>query len=226
MKNENHAINVYDIFDEIEKKTKEKKKIKKYNLRSNILTQFSNFIISFLNDYSKIFPPFQRQRNLFKKIKYKQRKINIESIKIFMNYSIYDFCNLEVSSRYRKNYNSESLNKVKNYFEKDFLNIKLCEFYQNFYLSKNFSKIKQKYGLSIKTKNFENYLDKFANFEYKQKLREIGEKLVTVFINLNPQKNKKNIIKEDEYYNVRDIDLFENDFNFGFPIFENNPIIY
>ena len=38
MKNENHAINVYDIFDENEKKTKEKKKIKKYNLRSNILT--------------------------------------------------------------------------------------------------------------------------------------------------------------------------------------------
>ena len=194
--------NIYDIFEEEkEEKSKGKKKIKKYNLRSNILTQFSNFIISFLNDYSKNFLPFQKQGNLFKKIKYKLRKINIQSIKEFMNYSIYDFCKLEVSSRYNKNQNFESLQKVKNYFKNDFLDLKLFEFYQKFFLSKDFSIIKQKYGLSSKTQNFEYYLNNFNNLEYKKNLRDIGEKLVTVFINLNPQKNnKKNLKNEDDEF--------------------------
>ena len=189
--------NIYDIFEEEkEEKSKGKKKIKKYNLRSNILTQFSNFIISFLNDYSKNFLPFQKQGNLFKKIKYKLRKINIQSIKEFMNYSIYDFCKLEVSSRYKKDQNFDSLQKVKNYFKNDFLDLKLFEFYQKFFLSKDFSIIKQKYGLSSKTQNFEYYLNNFNN---------LGEKLVTVFINLNPQKNnKKNLKNEDDEF------IFEN----------------
>ena len=205
-KKEYFENNIYDIFEE---KKEKPKKIKKYNLRSNILTQFSNFIISFLNDYSKNFPPFKKKENPFKKIKYKLRRINIQSIKDFMNYTIDDFCKLEVSSKYRINQNYESFQKFKNYFDKDFLDLKLFDFYQKFFLSKNFSTIKQKYGLSMKTQNFENYLNSFNNLEYKKILREIGEELITVFIKLNPQKRKQNQNKEDEF-----IFNYQEDLNF------------
>ena len=205
-KKEYFENNIYDIFEE---KKEKPKKIKKYNLRSNILTQFSNFIISFLNDYSKNFPPFKKKENPFKKIKYKLRRINIQSIKDFMNYTIDDFCKLEVSSKYRINQNYESFQKFKKYFDKDFLDLKLFDFYQKFFLSKNFSTIKQKYGLSMKTQNFENYLNSFNNLEYKKILREIGEELITVFIKLNPQKRKQNQNKEDEF-----IFNYQEDLNF------------
>ncbi len=205
-KKEYFENNIYDIFEE---KKEKPKKIKKYNLRSNILTQFSNFIISFLNDYSKNFPPFKKKENPFKKIKYKLRRINIQSIKDFMNYTIDDFCKLEVSSKYRINQNYESFQKFKGYFDKDFLDLKLFDFYQKFFLSKNFSTIKQKYGLSMKTQNFENYLNSFNNLEYKKILREIGEELITVFIKLNPQKRKQNQNKEDEF-----IFNYQEDLNF------------
>ena len=200
-------INLYDLLDdetdksslnikknklgrkrkEIKNTKKNHTKYKKDNMRSKIMTHFSKFIISFLNDYGKIFLPNQKN-DFFKKVDYKLRnKVNIKSINKMMQKTLSEFCKLKVSSKHKncENLNLDSLNLLSNYFEKNFFDKKISEFYKDFYLSNDMEKLKTVYGISKKTKNFESLLDNFNDdIEYRNSLKETGNKLIE-FANQN-----------------------------------------
>jgi len=170
----------------INKRTHTKRK--KDNMRSKIMTHFSKYVISFLNDYGKKF--FLNQKNdFFKKVDYKLRnKVNIKSINKMMQKTLSEFCKLKVSSKHKncENLNLDSLNLLSNYFEKNFFDKKISEFYKDFYLSNDMEKLKTVYGISKKTKNFESLLDNFNDdIEYRNSLKETGNKLIE-FANQNP----------------------------------------
>ena len=209
----------------INKRTHTKRK--KDNMRSKIMTHFSKYVISFLNDYGKKF--FLNQKNdFFKKVDYKLRnKVNIKSINNMMQKTLSEFCKLKVSSKHKncENLNLDSLNLLSNYFEKNFFDKKISEFYKDFYLSNDMEKLKTVYGISKKTKNFESLLDNFNDdIEYRNSLKETGNKLIEFanqnsiepinppikpdelieFVNQNSDENKKNkpnelSIQEYEY---------------------------
>ena len=209
-------INLYDLLDdetdksslnikknklgrkrkEIKNTKKNHTKYKKDNMRSKIMNHFSKFIISFLNDYGKIFLPNQKN-DFFKKVDYKLRNIN--SINNMMQKSLNEFCGLKVSTKYQnyENINFNSLNILSNYFEPNFFEKKISEFYKDFYLSKDIEKLKTVYGISNKTKNFECLLNKFNDdIKYRNLLEKIGNKLLE-FANQNNNNNKnKNSLKE------------------------------
>ena len=209
-------INLYDLLDDetdksslnikknkLGRKRKEIKntkrnhtKYKKDNMRSKIMTHFSKFIISFLNDYGKIFLPNQKN-DFFKKVD-NRNKININSINNMMQKSLNEFCGL-ISLKYQnyENINFNSLNILSNYFEPNFFEKKISEFYKDFYLSKDIEKLKTVYGISNKTKNFECLLNKFNDdIKYRNLLEKIGNKLLE-FANQNNNNNKnKNSLKE------------------------------
>ena len=197
-------INLYDLLDDetdksslnikknkLGRKRKEIKntkrnhtKYKKDNMRSKIMTHFSKFIISFLNDYGKIFLPNQKN-DFFKKVD-NRNKININSINNMMQKSLNEFCGL-ISLKYQnyENINFNSLNILSNYFEPNFFEKKISEFYKDFYLSKDIEKLKTVYGISNKTKNFECLLNKFNDdIKYRNLLEKIGNKLLE-FANQN-----------------------------------------
>ena len=177
-------------------------KRKKDNMRSKIMTHFSKFIISFLNDYGKKFYPNQKT-DFFKKVDYKLRnKVNINSINEMMQKTLKEFCELKVSTKHRncETLNLNSLNLLSTVFDKNFFEKKICEFYKDFYL-KDIDELSD-YGITNKTQNFISLLDKFNDdIEYKNALNETGKKLIE-FANLKPyfppiQPN--DIIHEIEY---------------------------
>ena len=156
-------------------------KKKKDNMRSKIMTHFSNFVISFLNDYGKKFYP-EEKNDFFKKVDYKLRKkVNIDSINKIMQITLREFCELKVSTKNKdcENLNLNSLHLLSNYFEDNFFDIKLYDFYTNFYLSKDIEKLERYYGITNQTKNFECLLEKNKNeIEYKNALNETGNTLI------------------------------------------------
>ncbi len=156
-------------------------KYKKDNMRSKIMTHFSNFVISFLNDYGKKFYP-EEKNDFFKKVDYKLRKrVNIDSINNIMKKTLREFCELKVSTKNKdcENLNLNSLHLLSNYFEDNFFDIKLYDFYTNFYLSKDIEKLERYYGITNQTKNFECLLEKNKNeIEYKNALKETGYTLI------------------------------------------------
>ncbi len=191
-------INSYEIFDDdtednsshtinfqVERKQLGRKrthtKYKKDNMRSKIMTHFSNFVISFLNDYGKKFYP-EEKNDFFKKVDYKLRKkVNIDSINKIMQITLREFCELKVSTKNKdcENLNLNSLHLLSNYFEDNFFDIKLYDFYTNFYLSKDIEKLERYYGITNQTKNFECLLEKNKNeIEYKNALKETGYTLI------------------------------------------------
>ena len=150
-------------------------------MRSKIMTHFSKFIISFLNDYmKKIYP--EEKNDFFKKVDYKLRnKVNTDSINNIMQKTLKEFCELKVSTKHKncENLNLNSFNLLSNYFEENFFDIKLSDFYQDFYLSKDIKKLERDYGITKKTKNFECLLEKFNHeIEYKNALKETGYTLI------------------------------------------------
>ena len=203
-------INSYEIFDDdtednsshtinfqVERKQLGRKrthtKYKKDNMRSKIMTHFSNFVISFLNDYGKKFYP-EEKNDFFKKVDYKLRnKVNADSINNIMQKTLKEFCKLKVSTKHKncENLNLNSLNLLSNYFEDNFFDIKLYDFYTNFYLSKDIEKLERYYGITKKTKNFECLLEKNKNeIEYKNALKETGYTLIE-FANQKSVKDRK-----------------------------------
>ncbi len=222
--NSSHVINFQVERKQLGRKRKEEinentkrirthSKYKQDNMRSTIMHHFSNFVISFLNDYGKKFYP-EEKNDFFKKVDYKLRnKVNTDSINNIMQKTLKEFCKLKVSTKHKncENLNLNSLNLLSNYFEKNFFDKKISEFYKDFYLSNDMEKLKTVYGISKKTKNFESLLDNFNDdIEYRNSLKETGNKLIE-FANQNPDKpinppdeNKKNkpnelSIQEYEY---------------------------
>ena len=186
-------------------------KYKKDNMRSKIMTHFSKFIISFLNDYmKKIYP--EEKNDFFKKVDYKLRnKVNTDSINNIMQKTLKEFCKLKVSTKHKncENLNLDSLNLLSNYFEKNFFDKKISEFYKDFYLSNDMEKLKTVYGISNKTKNFECLLNKFNDdIKYRNLLEKIGNKLLE-FANTINHKNEYILIypvddEELSYYSSSD----------------------
>ena len=168
-------------------------KIKKDNMRSKIMTHFSNFVISFLNDYGKKFYP-EEKNDFFKKVDYKLRKkVNRDSINKIMKKTLREFCELKVSTKNKdcENLNLNSLHLLSNYFEDNFFDIKLYDFYTNFYLSKDIEKLERYYGITNQTKNFECLLEKNKNeIEYKNALKKTGYTLIE-FANQKSVKDRK-----------------------------------
>ena len=198
-------------WNEIKNTKRNHTKYKKDNMRSKIMTHFSKFIISFLNDYGKIFLPNQKN-DFFKKVDYKLRnKVNINSINNMMQKTLNEFCGLKVSTKYKncENLNFNSLNILSNYFEPNFFEKKISEFYKDFYLSKDIEKLKTVYGISNKTKNFECLLNKFNDdIKYRNLLEKIGNKLLE-FANTINHKNEYILIypvddEELSYYSSSD----------------------
>lgn len=163
----------------------ENKYIRKDNIRSAITNHFFTFIISFLNEYLlKLFPK-KKKRETFKKIDAKFKLVkNFESLNKIMNLSIKDLCELDITpknSNFPKNYNSYLLNKFSKLFSQDFLNLKLYQFYQDFYLNNDFELLRNKFGITIKTKNFSQLLSNKNSKKYSLCVKEVGEQLTKIF---------------------------------------------
>jgi hypothetical protein len=191
-------------------------KYKKDNMRSKIMTHFSKFIISFLNDYGKNFFPNQKN-DFFKKVDNKLRnKVNINSINNMMQKTLNEFCELKVSTKYQnyENINFNSLNILSNYFEPNFFEKKISEFYKDFYLSKDIEKLKTVYGISNKTKNFECLLNKFNDdIKYRNLLEKIGNKLLE-FANIINDDTSDDEILSSFYSMINPVNEEEISFNY------------
>ena len=155
------------------------------NIRNKIFTHFIFFIISFLNDYGKQFI-HKKKILFFKGISYKFRqKLNFDTIKIIMSYSIKEFCNLPVSTKHKNcvNLNAKSFKLLSKFFDEEFTNMKICNLYQYFYYPNNLDLIKTYFGLSDEIENFEKLLEKYNNdIEYRKKLKKNGENLLNFCI--------------------------------------------
>ena len=178
-------------------------------MRSKIMTHFSNFVISFLNDYGKKFYP-EEKNDFFKKVDYKLRnKVNADSINNIMQKTLKEFCKLKVSTKHKncENLNLNSLNLLSNYFknnfEENFLKKKISDFYQDFYCSEDVEKLVRDYGITNQTKNFQSLLEKFNNEpEYKKTLKETGYTLIA-FANLSTKEeeeiSEKKLLNQEEH---------------------------
>ena len=201
-------------------------------MRSKIMTHFSNFVISFLNDYGKKFYP-EEKNDFFKKVDYKLRKkVNRDSINKIMKKTLREFCELKVSTKNKdcENLNLNSLHLLSNYFEDNFFDIKLYDFYTNFYLSKDIEKLERYYGITNQTKNFERLLEKNKNeIEYKNALKETGYTLIE-FAKVNQDRKEFKFWKYESYDECKD-NLITNQFseeaisNFNPLINSDSPLI-
>ena len=227
-KNNNNFYEILnDSSDEIsttinfeQKKKKGRKKIKKNllshnkckkdNIRSNIMTHFRKFIISFLNDFSNYLIP--NNIILFRKIDFKEReKLNITFIKNLIEMKLSDFCKLKISKIYTKevesNENQKNFENIKNYFPEEITKINIRNLYEKFYISQNFDLLKEKYRLT-NTNNFFSLLnekEKEGDFNYVNKLKETGLNLIkdldkkkSLIINQTLKKKRFYGIKKEE----------------------------
>ncbi len=207
-------------------------KYKKDNMRSKIMTHFSKFIISFLNDYmKKIYP--EEKNDFFKKVDYKLRnKVNTDSINNIMQKTLKEFCKLKVSTKHKncENLNLNSLNLLSNYFknnfEENFLKKKISDFYQDFYCSEDVEKLVRDYGITNQTKNFQSLLEKFNNEpEYKKTLKETGYTLIE-FANLSTKEEEE--ISEKKLLNPEEHNIIgpETEINIGVEDENTNTFFY
>ena len=227
-KNNNNFYEILnDSSDEIsttinfeQKKKKGRKKIKKNllshnkckkdNIRSNIMTHFRKFIISFLNDFSNYLIP--NNIILFRKIDFKEReKLNIKFIKNLIEMKLSDFCKLKISKIYTKevesNENQKNFENIKNYFPEEITKINIRNLYEKFYISQNFDLLKEKYRLT-NTNNFFSLLnekEKEGDYNYVNKLKETGLNLIkdldkkkSLIINQTLKKKRFYGIKKEE----------------------------
>ncbi len=181
-------------------------KCKKDNIRSNIMTHFRKFIISFLNDFSNYLIP--NNIILFRKIDFKEReKLNIKYIKNFIEMKLSDFCKLKISKKYSKdvepNENYKNFEIIKNYFPKEIREMKLRKLYENFYICQNFDILKEKYGLT-NTINFFSLLNEKENKGdyYIYKLKKTGLNLIK---DLDKKKSLINdqTLKKKRFYGIK-----------------------
>ena len=192
------SSNFYSIFDDdlsdystnieknrnIEKPKSNKRKRKhnkmhKDNIRSNILTHFMKFLFTLVEGEIKKINPDHK----LKKIKYREGYLNLSAIKNLFEKNVENYFNCFVSLRYRTNRKENEIifENIKNYISNDFLNMKLKEIYENYYLKENEYVLKENSTNSLKLENFCSLLNKYKNqknYEYYEKLKNIGIKLI------------------------------------------------
>lgn len=192
------SSNIYSIFDDdlsdystnieknrnIEKPKSNKRKRKhnkmhKDNIRSNILTHFMKFLFTLVEGEIKKINPYLK----LKKINYREGYLNLTTLKNLFEKNIENYFYCNVSLRYRTNRKENEIifENIKNYISNDFLNMKLKEIYENYYLKENEYVLKENSTNSLKLENFCSLLNKYKNqknYEYYEKLKNIGIKLI------------------------------------------------
>ena len=192
------SSNIYSIFDDdlsdystnieknrnIEKPKSNKRKRKhnkmhKDNIRSNILTHFMKFLFKLVEGEIKKINPDHK----LKKIKYREGYLNLSAIKNLFEKNIENYFYCNVSLRYRTNRKENEIifENIKNYVSNDFLNMKLKEIYEKYYLKENEYVLKENSTNSLKLENFCSLLNEYKNqknYEYYEKLKNIGIKLI------------------------------------------------
>ena len=178
-------------------KKKEKKKLRRDNIRSKIMNHFISFLLNFLNDYVKKI--YKIQKVTFTKIKYNEKKkVDFKSIEEFMNLTLEQFCQKKCSTKCsiidpNNNYESFLLieDKLK---EVNLNNMLLSNFYSKFYLNEDKEILEKTFGINFaKTQNFPFLLNKIdENFERKL-VEQTGQK----FLNFNRRNKKEEEVKEE-----------------------------
>lgn len=178
-------------------KKKEKKKLRRDNIRSKIMNHFISFLLNFLNDYVKKI--YKIQKVTFTKIKYNEKKkVDFKSIEEFMNLTLEQFCQKKCSTKCsiidtNNNYESFLLieDKLK---EVNLNNILLSNFYSKFYLNEDKEFLEKSFGINFaKTQNFPFLLNKIdENFERKL-VEQTGHK----FLIFNRRNKKEEEVEEE-----------------------------
>ena len=192
------SSNFYSIFDDdlsdystnieknrnIEKPKSNKRKRKhnkmhKDNIRSNLLTHFMKFLFTLVEGEIKKINPYLK----LKKINYREGYLNLTTLKNLFEKNIENYFYCNVSLRYRTNRKENEIifENIKNYVSNDFLNMKLKEIYEKYYLKENEYVLKENSTNSLKLENFCSLLNKYKNqknYEYYEKLKNIGIKLI------------------------------------------------
>lgn len=165
------------------------------NVKIKLFSHFCNYIINFINDYIKKIFAYQKRK--LRRIKYRiKQKIFRDSLFNLMNMTIEEFCNLEISDKYKKETDQNSVNFqiIKQYLDQEFINIKLLDFYKLFYLENNpirVEKIKNDYGLTDKTENFKSLYLKQDEEEMRLQLYKASNHFIHVKEKLNKKINSK-----------------------------------
>ena len=189
------------------------------NVKIKLFSHFCNYIINFTNDYIKKIFGYQKRK--LRKIQYCIKKnIFRDSIFKLMNKTIEDFCNLDISYKYKTETDQNSVNFqiIKEYLDQEFIKIKLLDFYKSFYLEQNpirEEKIKNDYGLSDKTENFKSLYLRQNEKEMMIQLFKASKHFINVKEKLN-RKINANKKKEDQLKQIEK----ENNILFNFD--ENN----
>ena len=178
-------------------KKKEKKKLRRDNIRSKIMNHFISFLLNFLNDYVKKI--YKIQKVTFTKIKYNEKKkVDFKSIEEFMNLTLEQFCQKKCSTKCSiidKNNNYESFLLIEDKLkEVNLNNMLLSNFYSKFYLNEDKEILEKTFGINFaKTQNFPFLLNKInENFERKL-VEQTGQK----FLNFNRRNKKEEEVKEE-----------------------------
>ena len=189
------------------------------NVKIKLFSHFCNYIINFTNDYIKKIFGYQKRK--LRKIQYCIKKnIFRDSLFKLMNKTIEDFCNLDISFKYKKETDQNSVNFqiIKEYLDQEFIKIKLLDFYKSFYLEQNpirEEKIKNDYELSDKTENFKSFYLRQNEKEMMIQLFKASKHFINVKEKLN-RKINANKKKEDQLKQIEK----ENNILFNFD--ENN----
>ena len=168
----------------------------KDNVILKIKTHFKNkFLIRFLNHL--VFEQFKRQKMVFRYFTYDIK--NKKNMKAFMEKTIYEICQLEISQKY-KNYsddhNLKTLNKIQN---EEIKNWKIKDLYTKYYLCENINDVIP----SNKNKKVENLYDfsqKAENEKLKKQIEKIGETLILEY-NTKEENQDNNNLENDNTIN-------------------------
>ncbi len=204
--NSKHKRNELTKENSIKKKRKKHSKYELDNLKVKLLIHFCNFIICFMNDYIKM--KFNYQKRKLRKISYEIKKSSSKKgIAKLMNLTIEEFCNLNVSKKYKidQGSNRKNFEEIKFDLDNGLLKYKLLNFYKRYYLeldSKKIERIKKDFGLSEKTENFKSFYTKQDDelmiirlFNVAKNILYNKEKIKTVIFNVKQKKNPRNEIE-------------------------------
>ncbi len=191
-------------------KKKEKKNVRRDNIRSKIMNHFISFLLSFLNDYVKKI--YKIQKVTFTKIKYdEKKKVDFKSIEEFMNLTLEQFCQKKCSTKcsiIAPNNNYESFLLIEDKLkEVNLNNMLLSNFYSKFYLNEDKEFLEKTFGINFaKTQNFPFLLNKIKeNFE-----RKLVEQTGQQFLNFNRRNKKEEEVKEEALKETLIFDDLEN----------------
>ncbi len=168
----------------------------KDNVISKIITHFKKkFLIRFLNQL--VPEKFKSQKFEFKNFYCDANKK--EKMKVFMEKTIYDICELKIFKKYKnysKDHNSKSLNEIQN---EEIKKWKIKDLYSKYYLCKNINDVIP----SNKNKKVESLYDfsqKAENEKLKKQIEKIGETLILEY-NTKEENQDNNNLENDNTIN-------------------------